>query len=318
MTDSQRQELCGWINDPKARDLIAASMPTPCYGDANSAQAGTGKGKDVFLWEIERQLFGNVRDPHAQTIGDCTSQGITGAGEDLLIVQASKGIFKKPEKQIYLASEPVYAGGRIQIGQGACGRGDGAIVGWVVKFVMQYGFLPRGVYGQYDLSTYSGQTARNWGRPGAGCPTELLEPSKHYPVKTASLIEGPDFYEQAIDVIANGGLIVTGSNQLYSNTRDQYGFCTPQGRGGHCTYYRGFTDNPRRPGIAYQQSWDKQIPSGNQSVMLPHGVKVQLPYGCFFIDAENFNRMHRGQEVWAITSEAGWEPAPDDWTIRFA
>jgi hypothetical protein len=110
-------------------------------------------------------------------------------------------------------------------------------------------------------------------------------------------------------VIANGGLIVTGSNQLYSSNRDSQGFCQPQGRGGHCTYYRGVSDNSKRPGIIYQQSWGPDIPSqGEQRVTLPSGRDIILPPGAFLIDAENFDRMHSRSdgEVWAVTSETGF------------
>lgn len=315
MTDGDKQNLCGWVLDEAERDRMASMQKYPSYGDAAGALKDSGKGKDVFLWELEKKLFGQVRDPHAQTEPDCVSHGLSGAGEDLLIVQITKGESAKFE---LIASEPIYGGARHEVGGDRLGRGGGAVVGWAIQWAQQWGLLPRRNYTEVgiDLSVYNGKVAANWGSPRVGVPDALEPLAKKFPLVTCSLIES-NYYEAARDVIANGGLVVTGSDQLYSDTRDQFGFCTPHGRGGHCTYYRGVSDNPRRPGIAYQQSWGKMIPRGNQSVQLPHGVKVDLPLGCFFIDAAEFNRMHRGQEVWAVTHMAGWEPAPDDWNIRF-
>ena len=308
------QELCGWINNPEERDRIAAMQPIPCFGDAADSIKGSGKGLDVFLWQCEEAVTGkDVRDPNNQTIGDCVSHG-TGQGcEDLEYVQmydATKnggelGEFRK------VATEVIYGGGRIEIGRGGCGFGDGLVVGWAIDWCRKFGVLARGVYGDIDLTTYDGKRARAWGRPLAGVPDSLEPEAKKYPLVTASLIEGPDFYTQAIDALANQCLIVTGSNQLYSQKRGDDGFITPQGRGGHCTYYRGFTDNGVRPGIFYQNSWSKAYHVGPQIINLPgRNQQLKIPYGGGFIDADAFNKMHKGQEVWAISKLTAYNPKP--------
>ena len=218
-----------------------------------------------------------------------------------------------------LSSEVVYGLARHQIGKDGCGSGDGAVVGWGVQAVQQFGIVARGEYGSYDLSVYSGQTAKLFGAVGRGAPSILADIAKQHPIKEASVIEGPDFYSQAIDVLANCGLIVTGSNQLYASNRDSSGFCRTAGQGGHCTYYRGFSDNPKRPGIIYQQSWGNDVPTGGEAkVTLPHGREEILPAGAFFIDADAFNKMHRsGGEVWAITSEIGFQKPDIDVNFSF-
>jgi hypothetical protein len=301
-------DLCGYRYDERAIEAFLGSSPMVC-GDP--APPASGAGKDFFLFDIEKALTGSVRDPHFQSIGDCVAEGTTGAAEDLQFVQ----MVKQPGNGfVWLSCEVTYALARIQVGRGACGYQDGAVVSWAFAASQQYGLVARGVYGRYDLTKYRPDLARTWGTPGVGCPPELAAEAKKHVVLRCSLITGAQKYEQARDVIYNGGVVVTGSNQLFAGTRDAQGFCAPEGNGGHCTYYRGFTDSGSRPGIAYQQSWGKGIPSGGpQDVTLPSGRVVTLPSGCFFVDADEFDLMHSGpgSEVWALWSEAGWL-APDE------
>ena len=308
--------LCGYVHLPKEIERIMRMQPNPIFFGSALGIQGTGKGKDVFLFEIERKLTGKVRAPHNQTIGDCVSQGVTGACEDLEFIQMAVDISFAFHP---LSSEVIYGLARHQIGRDQCGSGDGAVVGWGVQAAKTYGVLPRAKYGKYDLTNYSGQIAKSFGAPRVGTPVELAEESKKYPIKEASSIQGPDFYSQAIDILANLGLIVTGSNQLYNDVRDVTGFCKPAGSGGHCTYYDGYTDNPKRPGIIYVQSWGLDMPTGGEKkITLPHGREVTLPPGHFFIDADNFNKMHaRDVEVWCITSETGFSKPDIDIEFSF-
>lgn len=312
-----RDELCGFIFDPKVRDEVALMQAFPCLNDHNADIKGTGKGKEAFLWEIERKLTGKVRDPHNQAIGDCVSHGTSGAAETLLYIQIAQGLSKNFEE---IASEAIYGGARHQIGQDRCGYGDGAYVGWAITWGQKYGFLPRRNYTDcdIDLTTYSGQRAKMWGTPKHGCPADLEPVAKLFPITIASLIE-KDFYNTAIDVLYNGGVIVSGTNTIFGNVRDPYGFCTPESRGGHCTFYRGYSDNAKRPGVVYQQSWGPTTPRGNATVKLPSNTELNFPGGAFLVDAEEFDKMHdeSGSEMWAIYHEEGWTPAPDDFTMHF-
>lgn len=302
------QHLCGYVYDERAVETFLGSSPM-VVGDP--APPASGKGKDFFLFDIEKQLTGSVRPPHHQEIGSCVAHGSTGAMEDIQFVQ----MLNQPGYTFqWLSTEVMYSLARIQVGRGQCGWGDGAVVAWALEAAQKYGLVARGKYGQYDLTRYSSELEKQWGAPGAGCPPELVETAHAHLVLKCSLIQGQTKYEQSRDVIYNGGAIITGSNQLFSNGRDSQGFCRPSGNGGHCTYYRGFTDAARRPGIVYQQSWGPDIPTGGAAtVTLESGRQVTLPAGAFFIDAEEFDRMHGGSdsEVWAVWSETGWL-APDD------
>lgn len=290
-----------YLNQPGGGQYLMAAAPLILEN---------GKGKEAFLFEIEQRLTGQVRPPHHQTIGDCVSHGFTGACEDLQFVQ----MLSSPTNAFkMLSSEAIYGIARVQIGKGQCGSEDGAVVAWALEAGQKYGLLARGSYGSYDVSSYNANLAKQWGSPRAGTPQELCDLSKAHLVTKAFLIDGTNKYEQARDVLVSGGVVVTGSNQLYGSNRDREGFCKPQGSGGHCTYYRGVKDD-KRPGLVYQQSWGNDVPSGGpMQLTLPSGKDITLPPGGFFCDAADFERAHRGQdsEVWAIISENGWA-TPDD------
>jgi hypothetical protein len=295
----------GYVHDPAAIEaFVAKGGGQVMQAVVMQALADSGKGKDYFAFEIERELMGGVvRPPHWQGIGDCVSHGITGAAEDLQWLQRKKNgrfIFK------WLASEGIYGLGRVEIGRGQLGGGDGLVVAWGMEAAMKFGFLPREVIGKYDLRIYRASLAKQWGR--YGLPDELEPIARQFPIKEAHLLQGPNFYEQARDAMASGATIVDGSNWLYRDTRDKQGFCLPGQSGGHSVYFRGFVDAPKRPGMAYQQSWGPGIPSqGEQRITLESGREVVLPPGCFLIDAENFDKMHRRDaELWALISEEGF------------
>jgi hypothetical protein len=315
MTPADIQKLCGWVKDDAERDRIAAMQPFPVFGDAAPHLKDSGKGREIFLWQIEEKLTGKpVRQPHHQLSQDCVSHATSGAGEDLIYIEIADG---KPFSWKAIASEPIYGGGRHQIGGDRLGRGGGMVVGWAIEWGKQFGLLPRGKYGNIDLTTYNVDYVNQWSRPRAGCPPELANEAKKFPLVTCSLIEGPNYYEQARDAIANKALIVTGSNQLFSQRRGNDGFITPDGHGGHSTYFRAVTDNAIRPGIGYQGSWGPDYHVGPDTVTLPGGTQVTLPKGFGFIDADTFNRMHRGQELWAVIATDGYVLAPPDWEIKF-
>lgn len=305
-------ELCGWIYDPPEIEKLASVLGVLSLAAPNIR--GLGKGKSVFLWDFQMLFQGSVWGPHDQTIGDCVSHGITGAAEDLQWVQ--KGLVDRNILPKRLASEVTYGLARVEIGGGHL-IGDGAVVAWGIQSAQQYGFVPREKIGNYDLTVYDGKRAKQWGK--SGCPDDLEPIAKQHPVRKAALIEGPDFYSEAIDVIAAGGVVVTGSNWLYSQQRDSYGFCSHNSSGGHCTYYRGFSDNAKRPGIVYQQSWGTNTPVGGAAkVTIPDGPEITLPPGAFFITPENFNSMHkRNAEVWGISAMEDWAIPDQDISFYF-
>ena len=74
--------------------------------------------------------------------------------------------------------------------------------------------MPRGKYGNVDLTKYSGSKARSWGRRGAGVPSSLIPIAKQHPILTVSQVKT---YEEVRDLIANGYAVTIASNQGFSS-----------------------------------------------------------------------------------------------------
>jgi hypothetical protein len=103
-------------------------------------------------------------------------------------------------------------------------------------------------------------------------------------------------YEDARDALVAGYAVVGGAHRLPGHRRDKFGFCTPTEEHPNYGYYRGVSDNPKRPALVRQLFWGDAVPAGPSRVRLPHGVWWDLPPGCYFLDAEYVD----GDELWAI------------------
>lgn len=291
----------GRIENKQETERIIGLLPQPLFALSG---AESGAGQDVFLWKAEESLTGTVRPPDAQTIGDCVSHGFGDAIDDLRWVRiAWQG--DSAEDFVDSATEVIYAGSRVQIGRGGCGRQDGSVGAWALKWIMDYGIVPRGTYGAIDLTSYSGKRAREWGMPNAGCPSSLLNVAKQYPLKTGSLVRS---YEEVRDAIAVSKSPVTvSSNQGFEPfVRGKDGFIRPGGTWPHCMYIRGVTDNPKRPGVVVQQSWGPGAPTGPLTVILPHGLTLKLYEGMFLVDAEVIDRMVSEGDSFALSDMVGF------------
>ena len=105
-----------------------------------------------------------------------------------------------------------------------------------------------------------------------------------------------DRYEDARDALVCGYAVVGGAHRMPGHQKDRYGFCVPGESHPNYAYYRGVSDNGRRPALVRQLFWGDALPAGPSRVRLPHGVWWDLPPGCFFLDAEYVD----ADELWAI------------------
>lgn len=300
----------GWVPNPREVERILQQLPSPFFGAAAPHLQDSGKGKDVFLWKAEEQLTGKVRLPHNQKLGDCVSHGFSGAVDDLRFVRIA-WYNDTAEDFVETSSEAIYGGARIEIGKGQCGVQDGAVGAWAADWLLKYGIIPRLSYNvqgiPVDLTQYSPALAKLWGIKGV--PSDLENVAREYPAKTVSLVSS---WEEVRDAIAGAKCPVTiCSNQGFTTTRDANGFCSPQSVWQHCTYFRGISDNPKRPGGAYQQSWGEGMPTGPLHVTLPHGLELDMPEGCFFVDAEIIDRMVKQGDSFVIADIIGYPARPD-------
>lgn len=294
----------GWINDPRAVEESVPRLRHPIMGLANAAIKDSGEGVDFFFFDVEKKLLGHHLPAHDQTIGDCVSHGWARAIQDLLYLQTVLNP-RKFHFQGLVATEPHYAGSRVEIGGGRI-NGDGSIGAWAARWSEEYGVIDRKPHGDGDLNLtrYSGAKARRWGRRGAGVPDELEPYAKARPVRTVSLTTS---YEDARDAIANGYPVPVCSMQGFTTVRDSAGFCRASGQWPHCMLFRGCcVAKGNRPALVLQQSWGES-PTGNSVAPLESGRDLQLPQGCFLVDAAVCNRMlARDPDSYSVSDAAGY------------
>jgi hypothetical protein len=271
----------GWINDPEAVVRTLEQMPRPIFAHHSEAIAGSGAGKIVLLHKAVEKVVGSF-PVNNQTVGDCVSHGEAGACQVLICTD----IVLRREAEEWrglVATEPIYAGSRVEIGGGRI-SGDGSVGAWAARWVTEYGVLVRRKYEvagiEFDLTEYDGDRARAWGRRGVGCPNGLEPIAKEHPVKTTSLCTG---YDQARDAIANGYPVTVASNRGFNDVRDSQGFLRPSGTWSHEMYFCGVDDEFSRPGLLCINSWGKKWVSGPK--------RHDQPDGSFWVDADVADKM---------------------------
>jgi hypothetical protein len=244
-------------------------------------------------------------------VKNCVSHGFARGVQDLKLIDIA--VKKEPEAWVAeVATEPIYALSRVEIGKGRIGNGDGSVGAWAADAVMQYGILLRQKYGTHDFSTYSGQLAKRLGAPQAGLPDELEPIAKEHPVRTVSLVSTIDELWAAL---GNWYPVPICSMQGFSMTRDAQGFCRPEGTWAHCMATRGrVTVQGDRRAIIIQQSWGEN-PTGNARVQLASGEEITLPQGCFLIDLDVAGRMVRAKDSFALSGFEGFPAQKPDFSL---
>ena len=296
----------GCILDEKVKEQVWSMLPFNNVMGAAPDFLSADDDADIFLFDAEAEylkvlaeadidviwkMSGSYLLNHHQTRSDCTSHGAAGAMEDEQMVEimwrGTAAEFKP------ICTEPLYGGAVVTI-MGWTGD-NGAYTNAPLKYAIDYGFLPRGVYGSYDLTNYNDNLVLQFCRNGV--PSILLEPQSEMRLRTIVPVHS---YEEGSAFLRQGYSVVGGSNQGFSMTRDKDGFCKPQGSWAHCTRFRGRRTG-RRPGWAYGQSWGAGVPGGPKNITLDSGRVLELPEGTFFVDPDTINRMIRQGEFYAVS-----------------
>jgi hypothetical protein len=295
--------LQGWYKNEIEVFKTMETLPFPVVSDIYNPIKDSGRGKKRLLYEAVQNLLGTFL-VQVQTIGDCTSFMFAHLCNTLKAIQAITTEMEEFTLEHLTSTEDVYAGSRIQIGNGACGYGDGSVGAWIAKYVSTYGTLCRKKYENIDLSIYDGNKARTWGQPGHGTPSILLPYAKEHTVKTVSQVGS---YEEARDLLYNGHLIGVCSQQGFSDTRDKDGFATPQGDWSHAMAVLAIDDEYRRPGVLIQNSWPINWITGPK--------RYNQPDGSFWCDADIFNAMVKMNDTFAYSAFEGFPVQDLDWKI---
>jgi hypothetical protein len=212
----------GWLHDPGEVQGVLATMPMPLFGVAAPHLWRSGANQTTLLYKAWKDVNGSYIDYPAQEIGCCVSRGF-GHGVDLLqCVQVSLG--KKAEKFTPTSHEFIYGTCRVDIGGQRGSYQDGAVGAWAAKAVSTIGTVSQELVGPYD-----DRKCKEWG--ARGVPANLKQEAAEHQVLTTSLVTT---YEELEDALANGFPVTVCSNQGFTMSRDQDGFCQPRGSWAHC------------------------------------------------------------------------------------
>ncbi|MBX3399333.1 MAG: hypothetical protein KF873_11365 [Gemmataceae bacterium] len=290
----------GWVPDAEQVRVVAATLPQPDFAATPAYRDVYAGPDDVLLWDASRKVLGKLIPPRDQgNVGSCVAFATASAIEHLLCVQAANGA---NEEYRDLAQEIIYGGSRVEIGGGRI-RGDGSVGAWAAKFVVEYGVLPRGQFGRFDLRTYDVPRCREYGRTGV--PDELEPEVRKHPVKAVSNVKT---WDEARAAIRNGYPVIVCSNQGFRAARDADGFCAPGGTWYHCMALVGVRGEGR-PGGFLLNSWGERFHSG------PTGLGDPSPGG-FWADARVLDRMLRQGDSWAFSGVKGFPSRKLDWYAK--
>lgn len=290
----------GWVANPEAVRWAAAALPDVDFQATPAFQNGDSGPEEVFLWDAARKVLGRLIPPRDQgNVGSCVAFATASAIEHLLCVQAANGA---NEDYRDLVQEVIYGGSRFEIGGNRI-RGDGSIGAWAARFVVEYGVLPRGVFGRHDLREYDAVRCREFGRTGV--PDDLEAEVRQHPVKAVANVRT---WEEARAAIRNGYPVIVCSNQGFRSRRDAEGFCSPSGTWYHSMALVG-VQGGSRPGGFLLNSWGERFHTG------PSGAGAPSPAG-FWADAAVLDRMLRQGDSWTFSGVKGFPSRKLNWYAR--
>jgi len=287
----------GWKYDPQSIANFVRTHKYPFVTQQNRRIRGSGKGKKAYLHLALERVMGRAFEPHKQTAPDCVSQA-AGLGVDILaaVQIATKRMPQKWTEKA--ATEPIYWGSRVEIGNVSMGSGGGSQGHWAAEWLQKYGVLHRKQYpGGFDFTTYSGSKAND--RAYTGCPDSLEPIAKLHPVKKAAICRS---YDELCDLIYNGSPIMVCSNVGFGSTsarRDSEGFLTRKRKPWmHSMLFGGYDDEHSRPGALCFNSWGVDWINGP--------TRGKQPLGTFWVDASTVNSMLKQGDSFALSAYQGF------------
>jgi hypothetical protein len=260
----------GWLGADAIQQACASRFP------ALSATAPRLFGRSqpesrspLLLYKAWYDVLGNEPSYHAQQIGDCVSFG-HGHATDLLqcveiaLEALTPGEASPPDPGQAAAeyreidTEFIYATSREVAG--ILGGAEGSYGAAAVKAMTSIGLVSREMLGEEGV--YTGDRAQIWGRTGVAA--DLKVQAAAFRLGSAALVTTWDELEGAL---ASGYPVTICTDQRFSLTRDDQGFCKPEGVLGHCMFIGGVRFD--RPGACILQSWGPDVPTGPRALGQP-------------------------------------------------
>lgn len=300
----------GWVDVPGAVARVHSEwenrgMASRFEDAAPRLMAAGSDDAPVFFWDAEEQVLGR-RLPtwNQRRVGSCVGFGYTREAQDLLLWEIASG---EPEEWpgFELAPEVTYGGSRYEVGGGRI-RGDGSVGAWAADFLMRWGIVVRGVYGNLNLTQYSETTCRQLG--AQGLPSDLEAVARVHPIRAAASVRTK---EEVWAAIGGGKPVALCSDRGFSTRMDADGYCAPSGEWNHCLGGRGRFVHPRRGrSVVIGNSWDDYMGVGEREVDYINSegrlAKFRLPPGCFCTTLDVVGTMAAQGDSHALAGLTGW------------
>lgn len=262
----------------------------------------SGAGRKMFLYRVVRQALSTDTKNYPQQIGDCVSFGAKNAIEYLECAEK----LMKGEREKFRAIFPpyLYGTGRIYIGNGSLGNGDGSLGSWMAEAVIKYGAIPADESG---VPAYAGSVAKQWGGSGGRSQLDKWKDLgvKHL-VKSAAKINS---WEELVGAIVNGYPCTVASNQGYRMEADSKGFHIASGNWAHQMCIMGVDDEHPDPYALILNSWG----DAHGRLKAFDNTSEDLPVGVLRVHRKSIESMIRAGETFAFSNFDGFpEQAIDE------
>jgi hypothetical protein len=301
----------GYIANPAATREFLGELEKPLFAQAAGEVIAQAKGQDTFLWRFadkaHRQVYGAPFGPWTQAIGDCTSFGWGMACYVALATDWVTG--QVPEPPRLVSPEAIYGGSRCEArGVSFAGWSDGSYGAACARWCSGLkngtgGVLFRQPYpGLVDLTTYSGQRAKDWGAYGCGGKSDggqLDKLANEHPAMGVALIKN---FDEARASLESGIPIAVCGSLGFSSTRDADGFAARSGSWAHCQCLIAcrYADGPgKRDGVCVINSWGSSWQGGGK-------WPADQPDGSYWITREDCNALLSGNDSFAVAGVGGW------------
>lgn len=316
----------GWIDNQPAVEHVLSTLPQPIFKSAAPSLMDTAsEDKETLLYLNFRKVTGGDAPKGPQQIGDCVSWAWSNFINNLQITQiidklaevsaTLAGEFLVTPEEAWSAelkdtidgiktdsqyeyqeicTEATYGLSRVEVGGQRGSYQDGSVGAWAAKAATDWGYISR-MYLENKLGAgqgkYNPDRAKKWG--AQGLPNDLEPEAKTKVCKTVSLVTS---FEEAAAAIKNLQTVPVCSNRGFTMTRDNQGFCSPQGVWYHAMLFCGVRYD--RPGLLCSQSWGPNTPSGPR-------YKDQ-PDNTFWVDANVVDYMLRQRDSFTGNNFSGY------------
>lgn len=259
--------------------------------DRVEAVAGSAMVYDIGVEDSHHSFVANGAIVH-----NCVSFGHAHANDLLQCIEISLG-----EPADYKETDTEFIYGASREISGNLGNSDGSYGSAAVKAMTQWGMVSREMLG--SDGAYDGHRAKQWGRTGP--PQKIKDMAKPYLLGGAALVQT---WDELVAAITSGYPVTICSNQGFTMTRDQNGFCDAHGHWGHCMSCAAVRFDIE--GACVLQSWGKNTPDGPQV--------LGQPSFSFWAHRQTIEHILSQGDSWAISKSPDFAPRPLPTSWRYS